>query len=70
MLETGEMRDSISHKVEGRAVYIGSDNKKAVYHELGTKSIPPRPFLMGAVVHKGHEAVLVLGNEMIGKHIK
>lgn len=56
LLETGEMRDSISHYVthEGGAVvgYVGSDNDKAVWQELGTSRIPPRSFLMGAAMRK------------------
>jgi phage gpG-like protein len=50
LLETGELRASIewnSHELEG---HVGSNNDKAVWHELGTSKIPPRSFLMGAAV--------------------
>jgi hypothetical protein len=30
---------------------VGSNNDKAVWHELGTSKIPPRSFLVGAAVH-------------------
>jgi hypothetical protein len=55
LLETGELRDSISAFVEmkgpehGRAA-VGSDLEKAVWHELGTSTIPPRSFLMESAV--------------------
>ena len=66
LLRTGELRDSISHKVEvtgpvsGKAV-IGSDSDIAVYQELGTKNIPPRSFLGGALVRKSHAVAELLG---------
>jgi hypothetical protein len=50
LLETGEMRASIEWNAEGNEGYVGSNNDKAVWHELGTSRIPPRPFLMGAAV--------------------
>jgi hypothetical protein len=50
LLETGEMRDSVSHKAElsaeGAEGVVYSDDKTALYQELGTsRGIPPRPFL-------------------------
>jgi phage gpG-like protein len=50
LLETGEMRASIEWNAEGNEGYVGSNNDKAVWHELGTTKIPPRPFLMGAAI--------------------
>lgn len=37
-IDTGAMRNSISHQVEmgEQAVYIGTDIEYAIYHELGT----------------------------------
>jgi hypothetical protein len=62
LLETGEMRDSIEHTVEGKSGHVGSDNDKAVWQELGTsRGIPPRSFLAGAAMHKGHEAARAIG---------
>lgn len=61
LLETGEMRDSISHEVyrEGQEVIgiVGSDSDKAVWQELGTSKIPPRSFLMGAAQRQEHKIV-------------
>jgi phage gpG-like protein len=50
LLETGEMRASIEWNAEGNEGFVGSNNDKAVWHELGTTKIPPRPFLMGAAM--------------------
>ncbi len=55
LLETGHMRDSISHEVNPFSVVaeviVGSTDKKAVWQELGTSRIPPRPFLSLAMKH-------------------
>jgi len=48
--ETGELRASIEWNAEGNEGYVGSNNDKAVWHELGTARIPPRSFLMGAAM--------------------
>jgi hypothetical protein len=49
LLETGEMRDSIASRAEPTAIgaegEVYSGSPKAVWHELGTDRIPPRPFL-------------------------
>jgi phage gpG-like protein len=50
LLETGELRASIQWNSHGNEGYVGSNNDKAVWHELGTSKIPPRPFLMGAAI--------------------
>ena len=64
LLETGEMRDSITHNVDRHEAMIGSDNDKAVYQELGTRSIPARSFLVGAAQHKEAEIVREIGQRM------
>lgn len=50
LLRTGELRDSIEYVVRGNEGCVGSDNPKAVWHELGTSRIPPRSFLVGAAI--------------------
>jgi phage gpG-like protein len=50
LLETGELRGSIEWNAEGNEGFVGSNLEKAVWHELGTSKIPPRPFLMGAAM--------------------
>lgn len=65
LLETGEMRDSIEHAVHGHEVEIGSNNDKALWQELGTKTIPPRSFLGGALQHKAGEIVKEIGQGIV-----
>jgi phage gpG-like protein len=50
LLETGELRASIEWNASGNEGHVGSNNDKAVWHELGTSRIPPRSFLMGAAI--------------------
>ena len=61
LLETGKLRDSISHIVEGHRAQIGTNEKSGLYAELGTKNEPPRSFRMGAAVHKTKEILEVIG---------
>ena len=35
-VEHGAMKNSFSHLVQGKTCYAGTNNKYAVYHELGT----------------------------------
>src|ERR1700733_4246166 len=47
LLRTGEMRDSISYTIDkpGEEATVGSTSEIALWQELGTGKIPPRPFL-------------------------
>jgi phage gpG-like protein len=59
LLETGELKESIEHTVgrEGGEVvgYVGTNDPLAKYHELGTRTIPPRSFLGEAAMRKEHK---------------
>lgn len=44
-LRTGELRASIESETDEDTAIIGSTTPVAIYQELGTRSIPPRPFL-------------------------
>jgi hypothetical protein len=57
LYETGEMRDSIEHYVDAQRLIaqVGSNDPKALWHELGTVTIPARSFLMGAAMRKERE---------------
>ena len=46
-LRTGKLRASITCEATDTAAVIGSSDPVAVYQELGTSAIPPRPFLAG-----------------------
>ncbi|MCJ2038254.1 hypothetical protein MKK55_04680 [Methylobacterium sp. J-059] len=63
LLETGEMRDSYARKVvSATEAVVGSDDDKALWHELGTsRGIPPRPVLKAAAVAKEGEVRAILG---------
>lgn len=45
LLRTGDLRASIKTAVGTDAAAVGSNSEIAAYQELGTKTIPPRPFL-------------------------
>lgn len=49
LLETGGLRNSIQHGiVDHNTVEVGSNDQKAVWHELGTTKAPPRSFLVSS----------------------
>jgi len=58
LLRTGELRNSIEHQTDVNKLEasIGSNSDIAVWQELGTAKIPPRPFL-GAAVELNREAI-------------
>ena len=58
LLRTGELRDSIEHQTDENKLEasIGSNSDVAVWQELGTAKIPPRPFL-GPAVEINREAI-------------
>ena len=69
LLETGELRDSIRHEVDGDTARIGSDLDYALYQEVGTSRIPPRSCLMQSAVHHRDEIVHEIGQTMVTKLI-
>ena len=53
LIDTGRLRNSISHSVDGEAAYIGTNVEYAPYLELGTKKITAHHYLKRAVTeHK------------------
>jgi len=54
LLRTGELRGSIESDAERTATgvegVVGSNSKVALYQEMGTAKIPPRPFLATAMM--------------------
>ncbi len=44
-LRAGDLRESITHQAIESTAVIGSNDPVAVFQELGTSTIPPRPFL-------------------------
>ena len=45
---------------------MGSDNPKAIWHELGTNYIPPRPFLTIAAMRKEREIHEMMARAVYG----
>jgi hypothetical protein len=48
---------------EKHEAYVGSNNQKALWHELGTSRIPPRPFLATAAAAKHAEIGELIGQK-------
>jgi phage gpG-like protein len=67
LLETGEMRDSIEWTAEEKEGWVGSNNDKAVWHELGTAKIPARTFLLGAAIAKLPEITAMAGATVVAR---
>ena len=67
LLETGEMRDSIEHVVaDSSHGYVGSNDDKAVWQELGTsRGIPPRSFIGLAAHLEGPNVAKVAGKTLV-----
>ncbi len=65
LLRTGGLRDSISHQVSGLEAVIGSSSQVALWQELGTPKMPPRPFLGTALAHKEKQVVKLIGDHTV-----
>lgn len=67
-LETAKMRRSIKYSVSGSHMdwhaNIGSNEPRALFFELGTRSQPPRSFLAAAAMHMEHEVHKVCGHDL------
>lgn len=62
LLETGKMAASYRAKVvSATEAWVGSDYKIAVYQEIGTRHIPPRPVLGMAAAEKQGEVAKIIG---------
>jgi len=51
LLRTGQLRDSIEHRVDGLTAHIGTDDEAAAVHEDGNDHVPPRP-IFGLVAER------------------
>jgi len=49
-VDTGRLRASLDHKVEGHTVYIGTNVEYGKYQEFGTSNMKAQPFLKPAVI--------------------
>lgn len=54
-VDTGRLRNSISHAVSGDSAYIGTNVEYAPYVEMGTVKMSPRPYIKPAVTEHINE---------------
>lgn len=50
-VDTGRLRDSITHSIDDTSAYIGTNVEYAPYVELGTYRMAARPFLRHAITN-------------------
>lgn len=69
MGETGALQESITSEADGLIGIVGSDEKVALYQEMGTSNaeypIPPRPFLAKALMETMPELEALAGEVAI-----
>lgn len=65
LLRTGELKDSIGHKVEALEAVIGSTSEIMPFHEFGTAKMPPRPVLGPAAFTSKKKIESVLGAALV-----
>jgi len=66
LVETGEMRrDYGVNLVDDTTVEVGSNNPKAIWHELGTGHVPPRPVLQPAAQAVEPRASQIIGDRCL-----
>jgi HK97 gp10 family phage protein len=54
-VDTGNLRNSLTHEVVGKDVYIGTNVEYAPYVEFGTSKMQERPYLRPAVKDNTNE---------------
>lgn len=67
LLREGELRDSIEKYVDpfDHTLFVGSPEKKALWHEIGTVKMPPRPFLRTAMMLSEPVAERIFGDLLV-----
>jgi phage gpG-like protein len=60
-LRSGALRSSIAAEATSEQAIIGSTDPVAVYQELGTHTVPPRPFLAPAGAAGGEDVAREVG---------
>lgn len=63
-IDTGNLRNSISHVTDGTTAYIGTNVDYAPYVEVGTSKMTERPFLRNAINNHMDEYKEILENEL------
>lgn len=65
LLREGDLRESITHEVGHGDAVIGSKSSIAEYHEFGTETIPPRPFIGPAAFKSKDKIERILGQAIV-----
>lgn len=63
-VDTGNLRNSITHDVGTDEVVIGTNVEYAPYVELGTRKMKARPFLRNAISENMSEYKAIIENEL------
>ena len=66
-VDTGRLRNSISHATSGDDEYIGTNVEYAPYVELGTHRTPAQPYLKPAVAEHRDTYVAIIKRHMRGE---
>lgn len=62
---SGEMANSIGHMVYGEEAAVGTTSEKAVWQELGTSTIPPRPFFGPVAIESEHDVQRIISASLV-----
>lgn len=65
LLASGDMKSKTSHEVWGLEAVIGSTDEKMIFHELGTRNMPPRPVFGPAGFESKDMVRNILGNVLV-----
>lgn len=63
-VDTGRLRNSITHTVRGNTVYIGTNVDYAPYVEMGTSRTRAQPFIRPAIVDNRDEYRRIVNQEL------
>lgn len=63
-VDTGRLRNSITHEVEGESAYIGTNVEYAPHVEMGTSRTKAQPFLRPAAQNHGAEYSAMIRDEL------
>lgn len=65
-VDTGNLRNSITHVVSGEVAYVGTNVDYAPYVELGTTMTRAQPFIKPSVVNHSDEYRRIVEAELAG----